>query len=168
MRGGLLLNWALGSSPLCADFVFALFYEDYLVKKPNGNLAHVMIITGAWDSTQSQLLIRLITSERMEKGSCSQRLWQLLPCICCIWKRGAAQPEWERMSQGGTHTPDDLMEVDLNKAAERRSNHAGSAITGKKKNVHRKKTEQMQMWYRNHMKLCSISRLHIPNHIRLE
>lgn len=52
------------------------------------------------------------------------------------------------MSQGGTHTPDDLMEVDLNKAAERRSNHAGSAIAGEKKNkknVHSEKTEQMQM-----------------------
>lgn len=48
------------------------------------------------------------------------------------------------MSQGGTHKPDDLMEVDLNKAAERRSNHAGSAIAGKK-NMHSEKTEQMQM-----------------------
>lgn len=112
--------------------VFALFYEAFIVKKPNVNQAHVMIITGAWDSTQSQLLMRLLTSERMEKGSSSQRLWQLLPSICCTWKRGAVQPEWERMSQGGTHTPDDLMEVDLNKAAERRSNHAGSAIAGKK------------------------------------
>lgn len=49
------------------------------------------------------------------------------------------------MSQGGTHTPDDLMEVDLNKAAERRSNHAWSAIAGEKKKVHSEKTEQMQM-----------------------
>lgn len=71
------------------------------------------------------------------------------------------------MSQGGTHTPDDLMEVDLNKAAERRSNHAERL---KKKKTKKKpafgKTEQMR--YRNHMKLCSISRLHIPNRVRLE
>lgn len=58
---------------------------------------------------------------------------------CCRSDRETGR---ERKNESGwdRHTPDDLMEGDLNKAAEQRSNHAGAAnAVKKKKHMHSEK-----------------------------